>query len=196
MHRLDRLLCAIGVLSVLGMCLPSTAGATVIQFQATNMADAVFGEDLWAYEYTVGGRTFDTDQGFVIFFDPNLYGSLQDPVAGSDWDLLILQPDLALPDEGTYDALSLVNTASLTQPFSVSFVWLGPPGSTPGSQPFEVYQGSDPIGSVIETGHTTPQSGPAPIPEPSTLLLMGSGLAVVYRRHRRPRLAGARSVAG
>jgi hypothetical protein len=98
--------------------------------------------------------------GFSIFFDWTMYAELESPppAAGSDWDIITLQPDVNLPDDGLYDALALVSGASLSQPFTVTFVWLRQ--GSPGSQPFAIY---DPSFQTIEAGTT--------VPEPSVLIL-------------------------
>jgi len=145
--------------------------ATTIFYQASDLADTTPGQDLWQYSYSVSGYTFSQNYGFTVLFDYSLYSNLEDPppFVNNDWDPIVLQPDLILQEEGAYDALALVDNASLADPFTVSFMWLG--SGTPGSQPFQVY---DPNFETIEEGRTT--SGAAAIPEPATLLLLGSGL--------------------
>jgi len=143
------------------------AHATSIIYEAVDLANTTPGEDLWQYNYSVSDYTFNADYGFTIYFDYNLYGDLEDSPTSpnSDWDVLTWDPDTVLPDDGVYDALASVNGASLADLFKVDFIWLGQ--GNPGSQPFEVY---DNTWNVIESGNT------APIPEPGTILLVGSGL--------------------
>ena len=146
------------------------SGATTILYEATDLADTTSGEDLWQYTYTVSDFVFDTDYGFTIFFDYQLYTNLEDPPpsVNSEWDTIVWQPDLSIPgggDDGAYDALALADGASLADSFTVSFVWLG--SGTPGAQPFDVY---DPSFNTIDSGQS------APVPEPATILLVGSGL--------------------
>ena len=156
---------------VLLTILVSNSYATTISYQATDLADTTPGEDLWQYSYTISGYTFNQDYGFTVLFNYLHYSNLGDPppFVNSDWDPIVLQPDPILMADGTYDALALVDNASLVDPFTVSFVWLG--SGTPGFQPFQVY---NPDFETIESGRTT--SGAAAIPEPATLLLLGSGL--------------------
>ena len=90
------------------------------------------------------------------------------------------QPDTAIPDDGAYDALALQDGASLADSFVVSFVWLG--SGVPGSQFFEVY---DPDFNTIESGET------APVPEPATILLVGSGLLALAGLGKRVKKATA-----
>lgn len=51
--------------------------------------------------------------------------------------MLTIQPDLALASDGFLDALALQTGASLTNPFTLTFVWLGT--GLPSSQPFTIY---------------------------------------------------------
>ena len=141
--------------------------AIQISYEAVNLADTTPGENLWQYSYTVGDYSFDMDYGFTIYFDHSAYSNLEDPVpyVNDDWDPIVWQPDTSIPDDGAYDALALEDAASLADPFVVSFVWLG--SEVPGSQFFEVYA---PDFNIIQSGET------APVPEPATLLLVGSGL--------------------
>ena len=150
------------------------ANATAISYTATDIADINPGEDLWQYTYSVSDNTFTADTGFTIYFDLGLYDFL-DPLPSApnaDWDILTWNPDSSLPDDGAYDAYALVDNASITDMFSVNFAWLG--GETgPGSQYFEVYDGL--TWSVLEDGFTSTVA--APVPEPATMLLFGTGIA-------------------
>jgi hypothetical protein len=198
MSRTKRFLCGVGVVAAILVAAARSASATVIEFQATDLTDLVSGDDLWMYRYFVSDFVFAADQGFSISFDTALYRNLQDPPpsVGADWDLLAIQPDLALPSAGLYDALALVDGASLAQSFTLSFTWLGVAGSEPGSQAFTVNQ-FDAAGNIIlpflEVGQTIPFGQTSLVPEPSTLLLVGSGLALALRRRRRPQRTGASS---
>lgn len=146
--------------------------AIIVQYEATDVADMVAGEDLWQYTYTVSDAGFLADTGFTIYYDVALYGALEPfPLSPNpDWDVLTWDPDTSLPDDGAYDAYALVDNASLADPFTVEFVWLG--SGTPGAQYFELY-GTD--FSTLDSGATTPAQG-APVPEPCTLLFLGAGL--------------------
>ena len=167
------------------------AHAAVIQFQARDLTDVVSGEDLWAYDYFVSGQTFLENQGFSIFFNPAQYASLAvTAMPSADWDVIALQPEPALPDDGLYDALALVSGASLANPFTVTFRWLGGADLAPGAQTFTVNQ-FDSAGalSVLETGRTVALENPATVPEPSTLALIALGaigFAARRRSHGRP----------
>lgn len=143
------------------------ANAGTILYEATDLVDTTPGVDLWMYSYVLSGFTFFENYGFQIFFDYMHYSNLEDPPSpvNLDWDPIVFQPDLGLPDDGIYDALALVDNPSLADPFTVSFVWLG--GGLPGTQPYEIY---DDNFDIVAAGETTV------IPEPTTIILLGLGL--------------------
>ena len=163
-----------------------TARATTITYEATDLADITPGEDLWQYRYLVSGVTFPLGSGFDIFFplaNGFLAGDLTNtPSPNADWDTIALQPDPGLLDDGRYDALALVNNASLADAFVMDFVWRGT--GAPGSQRFEIF---DDTFAVIDEGITSPAGG-TPVPEPGTLtLLVGPGLLGWVWLRRQPR---------
>jgi hypothetical protein len=166
---------AVALLFLLLVSASATQAATVL-YTATDLADTTLGEDLWLYEYRVSDFAFGSGEGFNITFDRALYTKLQNPppLVNADWDVLTLQPDLALSSNGIYDALALRAAPSLANDFRVTAVWLGT--GTPGAQPFTIHDASF---GTIATGQT------APVPEPTTavLLLFGSWLCA----RRRPR---------
>ena len=146
--------------------------ATIINYTVTDLTDTGTG-DLWEYSYRVGNTTFAADTGFTIYFDLGQY-ELLDPVPvapNPDWDVLTWNPDSSLPADGAYDAYALTSSASLSDAFSVSFVWLGG-GLGPSSQLFDVYDGI--TWNILQSGETVPAS--APVPEPGTMILLGTGL--------------------
>jgi hypothetical protein len=153
------------------------ASAVDITFSRTDLVDATPGEDLWRYDYMLDAFPFATGHGFSVLFDPALYASLESPppAVSDQWDAISLQPDTGLPDPGRYDAQALVDEPTFLGIFSVSFVFRGT--GAPGAQPFEIY---DPEFQLIQTGVT--------VPEPSTFLLIASGLLVLLLRReaRRP----------
>ena len=162
------------------------AAAATIAFKATDLSDVNAGEDLWMYEFNVTGIAFAAGDGFSVYFDPSLYAGLESPPppVSADWDLLTLQPDPALPADGIYDALALVNDASIGQPFTLSFIWLGGAGRSPAAQRFTINRFDSTGGvSILEEGETVPATA-HPVPEPSTLFLLATGAVVALRRAR------------
>ena len=169
----------LGLLSVTAGLYPAFS-ATVIQYEVTDLGDTVPSEDRWEYRYFVSGFTFAANQGFTIWFDQNLFAQLENPLPPSpQWDVLVLQPDLALPDSGAFDALALVSGASLAQPFPVDFVSLA---RTPGSQLFDIneFDSQGNLIRVIESGVTVPRQN-GTVPEPGTLGLIAVGAALLKR---------------
>lgn len=159
------------------------AHGTTVSYTAVDLPNVQPGVDLWQYQYTVSNFTFGIGQGFSIYFNESLYADLANPVASAEWDPLVLQPDPVL-GAGLYDALAKVDAASLATPFTVDYVWLGM--GTPGVQPFDVYALDASGGlTILETGQTT--AAATPVPEPATLLLLGSGIAAVLTFGRRMR---------
>lgn len=163
----------------------SEAQAIAIQFDTTNIAG-----DVWQYSYSVTDFVFGPNQALFIDFDSELYSDLQDlpPAPNADWSTFTLPTSVGSPGvvgdlpPGSFVAQPLVDGASLADPFTVTFRWLGADGTTPGSQLFTVYQFND-DGTVPDpiTGQTSP------VPEPATLGLTAIGIALAGGRALRRR---------
>jgi len=177
---MTRILVAWLVAALLCMApVPDAAYAIVITFEATDLANTTPGEDLWRYVYTITDFSPAQDVAVETLFDHTLYRDLEDPAPGvAGWDILTLQPDSNLPDVGRYSALALSTGASLVEPFELTFVWLGGPGTAPGGQPFEVNAFDTQGGflATLATGFTTPATPHANVALPGTLLLTLTGV--------------------
>ena len=162
-------------LSAILLTAASPSRAATITYVAANLTDTTPGQDLWEYTYRISLANFASGEGFTVNFDRNLYALLQSPppIVNADWDVITIQPDLALNSNGFYDALALRNSASLTDPFKVRFVWRG--NGSPGSQSFSVH---DRNFAVVSQGQT------AAVPEPSTRLFMVGISAVILLSRR------------
>jgi hypothetical protein len=161
---------------------PGSAHASAIQYDLTNL-----GGNSWQYDYYFSGP-INAQQGFRVYFDFDASNLQVLPPATPGWDPLVTNPDPVLTSLGTYDALALVNSPAFSGPFRVSFLWSG--AGAPGSQNFDVYTlDASGFPDPFETGVTTPRTvTPPPVPEPSTFLLVATGIAAVrkLRRKREP----------
>jgi PEP-CTERM motif-containing protein len=175
--------------AALGLILVSAVPSRAASVSATavDLVDLIPGEDLWRYSYDLSGNTLNAFEAFDFYFDENLYGELSNPAtANADWNLIVFQPDLGIPARGEFIVQALVNGASTVNPFTIDFVFLGP--GQPGSQPFDLLA-FDAQGNFIEnlgSGETLVPVD-ATVPEPGTLLLLGSGLAVVRSTRKKLR---------
>jgi len=159
----------------------NAAAATTIQYQVVDLPDTTPGLDLWQYQYTLSGASLRAGQGFDVYFPVAAgfqFGALVAPqlAPSSDWDVLAIQPDPALPADGLFDVVALVDSPLLGGPFTATFIWPG--NGTPGPQSFEIF---DEQLQVIESGTTTP------VPEPATGLLLFASLIGAAAFSWRPR---------
>jgi hypothetical protein len=173
---------AVATIAMFVMLFPAAARAATILYQVTNVLN-----DTWQYDYFIDGISLVPGQGFAVFFDAD-YSDLQPLNNPAGWQVDVAEPEPPpLSSDGFYDAL-MTSANAYTGPFSVTFTWLG--GATPpAEQPFEIYE-LNALGQPIpfDTGMTSAIVA-APIPEPSTALLLATGLAVsrafTRRRNRR-----------
>jgi hypothetical protein len=147
MSLANRLVVLSGV-AALGI-LPSKSA--IIQFQVTDLADTVPGQDLWEYSYRVSDFSFAFGQGFTVFFDRALFDQIENPPrpVNAEWDVITVQDDPVLSSDGFYDAQALVNAPLLPV--------------LPGSQPYVIYgQNFAPLVSGLTTlGNGSTSSVPA-----------------------------------
>ena len=140
---------------------------------------ADLGAGQWQYTYEVKNLGIADGIGeFTIWFDYGKYSNLQIKTPNppsANWNQVVWQPDPVLHDAGGYDAIANSLRITLGQSvsgFAVSFDWLGT--STPGSQYYEIINPSN--FQTIESNWT--------IPEPGTLLLLGFGGLILFRKKR------------
>ena len=153
-----------------------SAQAATIEYAVSQIGTTGNG-DRFRYEYSLSNQTISVGQGFSVFFDVNRFSDIQAVSSPSDWDILVLQPDPFLPDDGVFDALALAPSLG-DSPFVVDATWMGDPELMPGAQPFEIY---DTDFSVVSSGETILRGGNStpPIPEPSGAALFLVGCALV-----------------
>jgi hypothetical protein len=160
------LLLSVACISFLAFSLPAFAGSISIQYDVENL-----GSGKWQYDYTVNGAFTEYANGFIIYFDQNLYESIISYTTSLDWDPIVHQPDSgSVPLSGSFDELAK-KTLSVGS-FSVVFAWSG--SGTPGSQPFDFYSYDSVLGDVqiLDSGNTTS------VPEASSsLILLGISFA-------------------
>jgi len=151
----------------------TTSSAATIEYQLSVLPTP----GQYRYTYTIEG-TFSQNQVIDIQFDPTLYGSLFNGQAGSDWNLLVFQPNIPLGAYGDYSILALINNPSVAGTFSVDFTYLGT-GDLGGPQMFTVDQ-YDANGNYI-SNVTTSSTIVAydSVPEPTGVAFSSIGLLVI-----------------
>lgn len=136
----------------------------------------------WQYNYQLTG-SFVSGDDLAVYFPLATSSNLVDlATGGTDWTTFVFQPDPNLPADGEYDMVATIDNPSLAPSFDVQFDYSGT--GSPGPQEFTLY---DPNFNMLANGETAPASSPSPIPEPGSLLLLGSGLLglSVYAKRRR-----------
>lgn len=165
-------------LILLSSLLASWAQATTINYTITDL-----GESRWRYDYAIHNDSLDSAlQEFTLYFNDSLYANLSDESTAAGFDLLLIQPDTAIPAAGIFDGLALqggIAAGAWLDGFSVSFDYLGQ--GTPASQLFSIVDPSTFI--ELDTGLTSRAA--VPIPAPATLALVLLGLAGVAVQRRR-----------
>jgi hypothetical protein len=175
--------CSIQRFAVLGLLLAGgILRAGTITYDVTEISPP---QNLWQYDFQISGITLQTNQEIDIEFDPNLFGALSNGVAGSDFNLLLLQTNNPPGTAGDYSALALKDNPSLAGPFSVDVVFSG--RGAPGNLPFFINQlnaNGDIVGTIVSG---TATSAAVRVPEPGSLLLTAMAFAAMlfWRRPRR-----------
>ena len=158
---------------LLWLCIvvPGYICAGTIQYTVTPL-----GGNEYTYNYILGGFSLAQGNEVDIRFDPLLYSTLSNGVAGPDFTLLLLQPNNPPGAFGDYSASANVDNPSLAGPFSVDFEWLG--SGLPGSQPYFINRYDQTGQHVIEQGQTTLAGGNNTVPEPGTFTLAAMALLI------------------
>jgi hypothetical protein len=147
------------------------ANAVTVTFTATPLGGAT-----WRYDYSIGNDTLAGDiEEFTIYFPPDLYANL---VGGATpgWDILVVQPDPQIPDDGFYDGLTLgpggIAPGATATGFSITFEYLGQ--GNPGTQAFEVV---DPqTFAPLFAGSTVAAAVPHDLTDPDALAFGGQSM--------------------
>lgn len=148
-----------------------SAKASTIFYAATNIAGTV-----WQYDYTVQNDSYsDPILGFTVYFNSADYTNLVAVHSPGNWDVIVLQPDLSIPADGLYDAVTTtggIPPQSSLGGFSVQFQYLG--AGHPGSQAFEFYI-PEPFQVTLSgmTVDSTDPSGTIPEAQSAWLILLG-----------------------
>jgi len=169
---------------LLSMVIP--AGAAQISYTLSEL-----GGGSWEYSYTITNNNINSGLYWFDIYFPELSGTESfnyssitetanpDP---TNWSALVFEPS-ALDLGGIYDVLALNTPLALNSSlggFNVSFTYAGNAAS--GAQYFEIY---DLDLNVLETGYTA--AGASPVPEPGTMMLMGSGMLGLIGLRRKMR---------
>lgn len=149
---------------------PAISQATIINYTASSLGGSV-----WQYDYLIENDTLaDPIAEFTIYFPETLYENLAVLSSPLEWDTIVIQPDIGLPANGFFDALSLstgLAPGASAGLFSVTFTYLGT--SSPADQFFDVYDANF---NLLDSGTTSPLS---PVPEPNSFAMLILGLFFV-----------------
>lgn len=155
--------------------LPARADPLDVTYTVTSLGGGSF-----EYAYMLSGYNLLTGDDLAIYFPLATSANLTDlGTGGTDYSTFVFQPDPNLPADGEYDAIANGDDPNASTVLDAAFVYSGT--GIPGAQAFTLY---DPNYNVISTGETMA----APTPEPSTLLLLCSGILAIYAVRQRQRL--------
>jgi len=155
------------LLLLLGFTALTAHGATIL-FQTTNL-----GSNLFRFDYTFSGLTFQANQELDFMFAASNYSALENPVVGSGFTPVMFQPNSPLGSPGIFGIFSPTGPKTPLGSFSVEAVFTGT--GAPGSQPYEMdqYDASGGFTGVVGTGTAAPASQ---TPEPTTMI---AGIALI-----------------
>jgi|SRR5581483_636167 len=133
------------------------------------------GDMVYMYTYNVSELTLQSNQELDIYFDPSIFDTLSDPVAGSEFQTVLAQPNNPPGAPGDFGIIPNSDNTVVTGPFSVEFTLNG--SAPAGSQPYTITQflPSGVAIGVIASGTTVPAGG-VPTPEPDPIVFTGTAL--------------------
>jgi hypothetical protein len=190
---------------VCALSIATIASSLTLDCELTDLDDSLgTGGDLWQATYPLNFwmdpsnpslnkvfYVFDDRSNFAIIFDRDLYQSIEwvdKPDDSYYFDVSITQPVLPYVDGYIQFGFSADILAANIFPFSIQFIWLG--DGDPDGQSWLIYRDSfdSPIWAIPESygdvNITEINRLDTSVPEPSTILLLGVGLAGLagYRR--------------
>jgi hypothetical protein len=152
----------------------SNLTATTISSEINKLGLNSSGSIVYQYTYTVSGLTLQSTQELDIYFDPAIYGSVSNPVAGSEFQTVLIQPNNPPGSSGDLGLVPVADNTVVTGPFSVDFTLID--SAVPGPQPYTVTQFLNGVSiGVIASGTTSPVSSVV-TPEPAAVFLAAIGL--------------------
>lgn len=166
------------VLSLVCLVGAHAASAAEIEYELVPL-----GADTWRYEYSLTNTSSASIFEFSIFFEDASFSSLAVGSTPANWDSIVVQPDVGLGSDGFVDSLSLSGGLAPGGTLSGLSVTFSSLGVTPGAQRFTVVDPN--TFETIESGITIPAGVTTPIPEPSSLALLGVGLFALIPGIRR-----------
>ena len=151
----------------LGFIALNAHGANIL-FDTTNL-----GSNLFRFDYTFTGVTFQANQELDFMFVATEYSLLENPVVGSGFTPVTFQPNSPLGSPGIFGIFSPTGPQTPVGTFSVEAEFTGT--GTPGSQPYEIdqYDASGGFEGVVGTGTAGSSSQ---TPEPTTMI---AGVALI-----------------
>ena len=176
-QRGGAMLCAAAV-TILMLSLASTASATTIYYGPTQTGTTVNGTT-WSTSFEVQGHVFASTEFLAIIFPYADYlNDIADHTpADPNWSVQIFEPDLVLglPTDGEVDFIPSADGVSAPD-FFLSYTYLAA-DPYPAPQDWQIVDSNTFL--PLESGQTVV------LPEPSTPLMLGGGLALAWILRKR-----------
>jgi hypothetical protein len=159
------------------LCFSGSLRAGTIMAQVTSLGASQF-----EYQFTLQGFDLLKNQEIDIRFNPAAFSSLFDGVAGSDFHLILLQPNNPVGAFGDYSIMATVDHASLSGPFLVDVTALQAP--PPANLPYVVHQFDSSGQRILGAIGSGEVNASADAPEPAGVWLAGAALLLCGMRLR------------